>query len=74
MTILGEHRDVAAAASVHDGGPGPDVQTRPTGRTGGAWHPRCGVGDRRFARLGALELESGAVLEDATLAYESWGS
>ncbi|ASK66913.1 homoserine O-acetyltransferase [Brachybacterium avium] len=74
MTILGEHRDIAAAASVHDAAPGADVGTGTTGGTGGAWQRRFGIGDRRFARLGALELESGGVLQDVTLAYESWGS
>src|SRR5699024_5866662 len=46
----------------------------PEAAVDGAWHPRHGDGDRRFAEIGALELESGAVLEDVTLAYESWGS
>lgn len=59
MTVLGEHREVAADTS-------PPV--------GGAWQPAQGVGDRLFASLGALELESGAVLEDVHVAYETWGA
>lgn len=38
----------------------------------GAWREGDDPGRRRFARLGPLELESGAQL-DATLAYETWG-
>src|SRR5699024_7270144 len=40
----------------------------------GAWRPEHGAGDRRFARIGDLELDSGAVLEDVTMAYETWGT
>lgn len=76
MTILGESRDVDAAGSVHDGAPDPGAGTHPVehDRSGGAWHPRFGAGERRFAPLGELQLESGAVLEDVSLAYESWGT
>lgn len=73
MTILGEHRDVDAAASVHDGATGPDVAVPPAPSPGSAWHPRYGAGERRFATIGALALESGDVLDEVTLAYESWG-
>ncbi|ATG52238.1 homoserine O-acetyltransferase [Brachybacterium vulturis] len=73
MTILGEHRDLDAAVSVQDGASGPGSPAPSTGSTGGAWHPRHGIGERRFAGIGALALESGAVLPDVTLAYESWG-
>ncbi|MGP9539679.1 homoserine O-acetyltransferase MetX [Brachybacterium sp. AOP43-C2-M15] len=59
MTVLGEHRGVGA--------------DRALPVAGGAWQPAHGAGDRRFAQLGALELESGAVLEDVTVAYETWG-
>lgn len=39
----------------------------------GAWTPTQGPGARRFAPLGDLPLESGGVLPDVTLAYETWG-
>ncbi|MFC0675986.1 homoserine O-acetyltransferase MetX [Brachybacterium hainanense] len=39
----------------------------------GAWDPSHGAGDRLFARIGDLALESGAVLPQVTLAYETWG-
>lgn len=76
MTILGEPRDVDAAVSVPDGAPERSARTTSDAheRSGGAWHPGLGAGERRFARLGPLPLESGAVLEDVTLAYESWGT
>ncbi len=32
------------------------------------------MGDRRFARLGPLELEFGGVLDRLTIAYETWGT
>ena len=73
MTILGEHREMRAAASAIDGAAGRVADPSPDAAVGGAWHPRNGAGERRFAGIGALELESGAVLEDVTLAYESWG-
>lgn len=73
MTILGEHREIPAAASAPDGASSRGTDPAPEPDAGGAWHPRYGAGERRFAGIGALELESGAVLEDVTLAYESWG-
>jgi homoserine O-acetyltransferase len=39
----------------------------------GAWREGDPVGRRRFAALGAVELERGGVLADVTLAYETWG-
>jgi len=39
----------------------------------GAWHPGLGPGERQFRLLGDLQLESGTVLPEVTLAYESWG-
>jgi homoserine O-acetyltransferase len=39
----------------------------------GAWRPEDGPGHRRFARIGALGLESGARLEEVELAFETWG-
>ncbi|WP_242492436.1 homoserine O-acetyltransferase MetX, partial [Agromyces binzhouensis] len=39
----------------------------------GAWREGDPVGDRRFARIGDLELESGQVLPDVRIAYEAWG-
>lgn len=45
-----------------------------TMRASGAWSPRQGAGDRLFHDIGDLELESGAVLPDVTVAYETWGT
>jgi homoserine O-acetyltransferase len=39
----------------------------------GAWREGDAVGDRLFADVGALTLESGAVLPDVRVAYETWG-
>lgn len=39
----------------------------------GAWREGDPVGDRRFLRIGDVQLESGAVLPDARIAYETWG-
>ncbi len=39
----------------------------------GAWRPEHGAGDRRFASVGPLRLESGALLDDVQMAYETWG-
>jgi len=41
--------------------------------TSAAWRHGDHPGDRRFARLGAVELERGGVLPDVTIAYETWG-
>ncbi|CAM3981201.1 homoserine O-acetyltransferase MetX [Helcobacillus massiliensis] len=46
-----------------------DRATRPTG----AWLPGDPVGNRRFADLGALDLENRQRLETVRLAYETWG-
>ncbi|MCK8608733.1 homoserine O-acetyltransferase [Agromyces sp. C10] len=40
----------------------------------GAWRAGDPVGDRRFARIGDLALESGQVLPDVRIAYETWGT
>jgi homoserine O-acetyltransferase len=40
----------------------------------GAWRAGDPVGDRRFARIGDLALESGQVLPDVRVAYETWGT
>ncbi|MDR0944776.1 MAG: homoserine O-acetyltransferase, partial [Bifidobacteriaceae bacterium] len=39
----------------------------------GAWREGDPVGHRRFAHVGALELERGGAIPDVTLAYETWG-
>ena len=39
----------------------------------GAWREGDAVGDRRFVRIGDVELDSGAVLPDARIAWEQWG-
>ena len=62
MTLLGEHHVPSAEPAAG------------TGDLLGAWRPERGAGDRRFADLGALRLESGEVLEDVTIAYETWGA
>lgn len=73
MTILGEHRPVEAEQPRPDGAAPRPVGSPVAETAGGAWHPARGAGDRRFARIGALALESGDVLEDVTMAYETWG-
>ncbi|RYY42527.1 MAG: homoserine O-acetyltransferase, partial [Actinomycetales bacterium] len=40
----------------------------------GAWREGDPVGSRQFVDVGDLTLESGAVLPDVRLAYESWGT
>ena len=40
----------------------------------GAWLEGDDVGDREFIKIGDLELESGEVLTDVTIAYQSWGT
>lgn len=78
MTVLGAlDRSTPAAASQ----PRPARHASAPARPGqapstitGAWRPEHGVGDRRFARIGALPLEGGSVLEDVTMAYETWGT
>ena len=40
----------------------------------GAWRDGDSAGDRSFANLGTLSLESGKELHQARLAYESWGT
>ena len=39
----------------------------------GAWLESHAHGDRRFLKIGDVPLESGEVLEDVTIAYQSWG-
>ena len=39
----------------------------------GAWLETHAPGDRRFINIGDLLLESGEVLENITIAYQSWG-
>jgi len=39
-----------------------------------AWRPGDPVGERRFAPIGDLTLESGDVVPDAVLAYQTWGT
>lgn len=38
------------------------------------WRPGDPVGDRRFVSTGPLRLESGEVLPQVTIAYETWGT
>ncbi|NNM45347.1 homoserine O-acetyltransferase MetX [Knoellia koreensis] len=46
--------------------------SRPPSTTA-AWRDGDDPGDRRFAALGAVELERGGVVPDVTIAYETWG-
>ena len=39
----------------------------------GAWLEFQDPGERRFISIGSLTLESGEILPDVTIAYESWG-
>ena len=65
IPVVAEHRAPAGP------GPGPDAAPMPVS---GAWRPEDGPGGRHFASLGALRLESGAVIEDVQMAYETWGT
>ena len=40
----------------------------------GAWLEGDDVGDREFIKIGDIELESGEILPDVTIAYQSWGT
>jgi len=73
LTVLGEHpqpvtehADSGGAAS----GTGPLAVPQ---QHRGAWRPELGAGERLFAQIGPLALENDAVLEDVTIAYETWG-
>ena len=39
----------------------------------GAWRENHDPGERQFIKIGDLELESGEVLTNITIAYQSWG-
>jgi homoserine O-acetyltransferase len=39
----------------------------------GAWRAGDDPGERRFARIGQIETESGGAIPDAVLAFETWG-
>ena len=43
-------------------------------RVTGAWLEDHDPGDRRFLNIGDLELESGEILPNITIAYQSWGA
>lgn len=78
MTVLGEHRSVDAEIPARDGAPHvPSAPADPApadlDSESGAWHPDRGAGDRKFAEIGPLHLENGVVLDDVTIAYETWG-
>ena len=39
----------------------------------GAWLEGDDPGDRKFIKIGDLTLESGVVLPEITIAYQTWG-
>ncbi len=43
-------------------------------RVTGAWLEDHDPGDRLFAKVGDIELESGELLPDVTIAYQTWGA
>ena len=47
---------------------------RRAGSPTGAWRPGDEPGHRRFVEIGDLPLESGEVLPDTHLAFETWGA
>lgn len=47
---------------------------RKAGSPTGAWRPGDEPGDRHFLEIGDLPLESGEVLPETTLAFETWGA
>ncbi|MGM1030816.1 MAG: homoserine O-acetyltransferase MetX [Actinomycetota bacterium] len=51
---------------------GDGTHSRPVPVTG-AWRPGDDPGDRRFARIGDLDVEAGGTIPDAVLAFETWG-
>ncbi|MGY5764374.1 homoserine O-acetyltransferase MetX [Brachybacterium sp. DNPG3] len=70
MTSDRQNEAEARAAGRTDDAPAGDDDVR----SDGAWRPADGPGDRRFAEIGPLRLESGAVLDRVTMAYETWGA
>lgn len=72
VTMTSDRRSVADARA-EETAPAPSAQPEGVG-SNGAWRPSDGPGDRSFAQVGPLTLESGEILEDVTLAYETWGS
>lgn len=49
------------------------LQNNANYRVTGAWQESHDPGDRLFVKIGDLNLESGEVLRDITIAYQSWG-
>src|SRR5690606_3116499 len=47
-------------------------KSRPVPVTG-AWRPGDDPGDRRFARIGDIDVEAGGTVTDAVVAFETWG-
>lgn len=68
MTVAGDRRYAT---------PGPTARDRARAVApvpgSGAWRDGDPVAARRFADVGAVELESGGVLPDVRVAYETWG-
>jgi len=69
---------VGSTAPVGSGTPAPTDSSRsrvkPPVPASGAWREGDHPGRRRFADLGGLELESGALLPEIRLAYETYGT
>jgi homoserine O-acetyltransferase len=53
--------------------PSSRARVKPPVPASGAWREGDPVGDRRFADVGTFELESGALLPDVRVAYETFG-
>ncbi|CAB4893757.1 unannotated protein [freshwater metagenome] len=49
------------------------MSTEVNARVTGAWLEHHDPGDRVFANIGDLELESGEILPSVTIAYQTWG-
>src|SRR5690625_7966731 len=74
MTVLGASHEAGNAWSRLAPAATPSAGAVPSRRAiSGAWSPQDGPGDRLFAEVGPLQLESGDTLEEVTLAYETWG-
>ena len=77
--IAGTTRDTMTAMTSPSPAPGVGTAAlklvdRRAGSPTGAWRPGDEPGHRRFVEIGDLPLESGEVLPDTHLAFETWGT